>query len=160
MNNERLNGLLNALEHEFAPLECSPLIALPDSKSCYEDIQLEFENFNALNWDNATSRDLLEYSEPYITLPPEIFYFLLPKFFRIILRESGESELVGTFFEMLLRRLGEPYGEEESKYSLTPRQIRLIYTTAYELEWVEYQKPLEYGSAAFLDRWLAHEVEE
>ena len=83
---KRLDGLIGDLERELAPLERQPLVIIPKSRSCFEDIQLEFDNFNSFNWDRVTTRDLLENSEFYISLPAESFFFLLPKFFRVVLR--------------------------------------------------------------------------
>ena len=78
---KRLDGLISDLEREFAPLEHQPLVVIPKSRSSYEDIQLEFDNFNSFDWNRVTSRDLLENIEPYISLPTESYSFLLPNFF-------------------------------------------------------------------------------
>jgi len=156
---KRLGGLISDLEREFAPLERQPLVVIPKSRSSFEDIQLEFDNFNSFDWNRVTSRDLLENIEPYISLPAESYFFLLPKFFRVVLREFGKTELVDTFFEMMLGRLVRGYGEDEAEFQLTPRQIRLIYTITYDLEHLCFHQAAKTGSVMFLEQQLDCKVD-
>ena len=156
---KRLDGLISDLEREFAPLEHQPLVVIPKSRSSYEDIQLEFDNFNSFDWNRVTSRDLLENIEPYISLPTESFSFLLPKFFRVVLRESGKTELVDTFFDMVLRRLVNEYNEVDKEFQLTPRQIRLIYTITFDLEHLCFHQAAKTGSVMFLEQQLDCKVD-
>jgi hypothetical protein len=151
---ESVEKYIRDLEVELMGFERTPLVTLDPRYKCYDDTVAEFAGFNAINWDTVATIDIARLSDPYIAMTSETFYFLLPKFWRAVVREAGKTDMVDTVFEMLLRRLGS---EAESKASielLSPTKVRKIYYLTRKIEDMVRPDEVEFLADTFLENAL------
>lgn len=99
----RLISSIDQLRQLVQCFERSPLVEVPSRARGANDILLEFELFNSLDWSTVTPSQIAGMMDLVITMSDETALYLLPEVLRSVTQSAKDDDLAIDVYETWMR---------------------------------------------------------